>query len=140
MPFDISIAASKKLAHAPITFYGAITDLNTWNLRYEDPVEQANQTDMEGNIVNKENEFLNELDNAFRHLLAGLNIRPSKYFDISLGYSWRRNREMSIGDSFSLAGFSYGLNVHIKNFTLSYARNEYHRYGSPNYITLSVKL
>jgi hypothetical protein len=140
MPFDVAINVSKKLKHAPLTLYASFTDINRWNLRMEDPLNVSQQTDIEGNIINEESAFLNELDNAFRHLLVGIKLSPFKYFDISLGYSWKRNREMSVGDAFSLTGLSYGINVYIKQFTLSYARSEYHKYGSPNYISLSVKL
>ncbi|MDR0790153.1 MAG: type IX secretion system protein PorQ [Bacteroidales bacterium] len=140
LPFDISINASKKLQHAPLILYASLTSLNRWDLMYEDPLNEQQTMDMDGNMSDGNSAFLDGLDNAFRHLLVGVSFKPSKYFDISVGYSWRRNREMSVADAFSLAGFSYGFSVNIKRFTLSYARNEYHIYGSPNYITLSAKI
>jgi hypothetical protein len=140
MPFDIALNVSKKLKHAPLTLYASITDINRWDLTYEDPLNETQEVDLEGNTTKKDNAFLDGLDNAFRHLLVGATFQPSKHFNITIGYSWRRNREMSVNDVFSLAGFSYGFSVNIKRFTLSYARNEYHIYGSPNYLTLSVKI
>jgi hypothetical protein len=47
---------------------------------------------------------------------------------------------MKVDDAFSFAGLSYGVGINYKAYSLSYARNEYHIYGSPNYITLSCKL
>jgi hypothetical protein len=140
LPFDISVTASKKLEHAPLTIYASLTALNHWNLKYKDPLNEQQTMDMDGNVSNDDSPFLDELDNTFRHLQVGVNFQPSKYFSLSAGYSWRRNREMAVADAFSLAGFSYGFSVIIKRFTLSYARNEYHIYGSPNYITLSAKI
>ncbi|MDR1005257.1 MAG: type IX secretion system protein PorQ [Bacteroidales bacterium] len=141
LPFNVSLGVSKKLKYAPLTLYATLSDINNWDLMYKDALNDEQNVDLDGNIVKKEdNAFLHELDNAFRHLIVGVNFKPSKHFDISLGYSWRRNREMAVADAFSLTGFSYGCNIYIKRFTISYARSEYHIYGSPNYITLSVKI
>ncbi|MDY6381248.1 MAG: hypothetical protein SPK94_03240, partial [Bacteroidales bacterium] len=79
------------------------------------------------------------MDKAFRHLRFAVDIFPSKHFYFSLGYCWRQRKEMAVDDAFSLTGLSYGLGINYKNYSLNYARNEYHNYGSPNYITLSYK-
>ena len=88
----------------------------------------------------KENKFTGILDNTFRHLQIGVEFTPSQYFYIAAGYSWKRNREMSINDAFSIAGLSYGIGINYSRFRLSYSRNEYHRYGAPNYISLLIKI
>lgn len=139
LPFDLQLATSKKLEHAPMTIYAAITDLHRWNLREDDPLNPRDEVDLNG-VVTKENKFVGILDNAFRHLQIGLEFTPSKYFYIAAGYSWKRNREMQINDAFSMAGLSYGIGINYSRFRLSYSRNEYHRYGAPNYISLLIKI
>ena len=139
LPFDLQLAASKKLAHAPLTIYGAITNLHKWNLREDDPLNPRDEIDLNGEVT-KENKFVGILDNAFRHLQIGVEFAPSKYFYIAAGYSWKQNREMYLKDAFSLAGLSYGIGINYSRFRLCYSRNEYHRYGAPNYISLIVQL
>lgn len=139
LPFDLQLSASKKLEHAPLTLYTAITDLHRWNLRENDPLNPRDEIDLNGEIT-KENKFTGILDNTFRHLQIGVEFTPSQYFYIAAGYSWKRNREMSINDAFSIAGLSYGIGINYSRFRLSYSRNEYHRYGAPNYISLLIKI
>ncbi|MBQ2375108.1 MAG: type IX secretion system protein PorQ [Bacteroidales bacterium] len=139
LPFDLQLAASKKLAHAPLTIYAAITNLHQWNLREDDPLNPRDEIDLNGEIT-KENKFVGILDNTFRHLQVGVEFTPSKYFYIAAGYSWKQNREMYLKDAFSLAGLSYGIGINYSRFRLCYSRNEYHRYGAPNYISLIVQL
>jgi hypothetical protein len=139
LPFDLQLAASKKLAHAPLTIYGAITNLHQWNLRENDPLNPRDEIDLNGEIT-KENKFVGILDNTFRHLQVGVEFTPSKYFYIAAGYSWKQNREMQINNAFSVAGLSYGIGINYSRFRLCYSRNEYHRYGAPNYISLIVQL
>lgn len=139
LPFDLQLAASKKLAHAPLTIYGAITNLHKWNLREDDPLNPRDEIDLNGEIT-KENKFVGILDNTFRHLQIGIEFAPSKYFYIAAGYSWKQNREMYLKDAFSVAGLSYGIGINYSRFRLCYSRNEYHRYGAPNYISLIIKI
>jgi hypothetical protein len=139
LPFDLQLAASKKLAHAPLTIYAAITNLHKWNLREDDPLNPRDEIDLNGEVT-KENKFVGILDNAFRHFQIGIEITPSEYFYLAAGYSWKQNREMSINDAFSAAGLSYGIGINYSRFRLCYSRNEYHRYGAPNYISLIIKI
>ncbi len=139
LPFDLQLALSKKLKHAPFTVYLGLNSLHRWNIRENDPLNPRDEVDLNGNVI-KENKFSGFADNLFRHVQVGAEFTPSKYFYLSVGYSWKQNREMSLSDAFSLAGLSYGFGINYKQFRLAYSRCEYHRYGSPNYVSLLVKL
>lgn len=139
LPFDLQLALYKKLKHAPLSIYASITNLHKWNIREDDELNPRDEVDLNGE-VRKENKFVGIMDNALRHLQFGVEFTPSKYFYLALGYSWKQNREMQIDDTFSLAGLSYGVGLNYKQFRLAYSRNEYHRYGSPNFITFLVRL
>ena len=140
LPFQLELGISKKLQHAPFQVFVMATNLQKWNLREDDPLNPRDKVDPFTGEIKRENTFLGGLDNTFRHLNFGANFQPSKNFYIAFGYSWKQSREMYIQDAFSLAGFSYGFGFQIKKFQLSYARNEYHKYGSPNHLTLLVRL
>lgn len=139
LPFDLELNLSKRLNHAPFTVYLGLHDLHRWNIREDDPLRPRDEVDLNGE-VRKENKFAGFCDNLFRHVQIGAEFTPSKYFYLSVGYSWKRHREMQLDDAFSIAGFSYGLGLNYKQFRLQYSRSEYHRYGSPNYISLLVRL
>ena len=135
LPFDIQMGFLKKFAHAPVVLYVVADKLTKWNIREEDSLNPRDEVSFDG-TVKKENKFTAFMDKGFRHLQFAVDIVPSDKWYISLGYSWRQRQEMKVDDAFSLAGISYGLGIKWKKFTLNYARNEYHNYGSPNYITL----
>lgn len=138
-PFDLEFAAAKKLNHAPFILYLELNNLHKWDIREDDPLNPRDKTDLNGN-VEKENRFSGFMDNLFRHVQIGTEFVPSKYFYLALGYSWKQNREMQVGDAFSLAGLSYGFGLNYRQFRLAYSRCEYHKYGSPNYVSLLIKL
>ncbi len=138
LPLDLQIGFSGKFEHAPVVLYVVADNLNRWDIRENDPLNQRTSKDLDGS-KKKENSFSAFVDKGFRHLRFAVDILPSKYFSFSLGYSHRQRKEMSVNDAFSLTGLSYGFNVFYKKYTVSFARNEYHNYGSPNYITLSYK-
>ena len=140
LPFQLELGISKKLQHAPFQLFVMATNLQKWNLREDDPLNPRDEVDPFTGEITKENTFLGVLDNTFRHLNFGANFQPSKNFYIAFGYSWKQSREMYILDAFSMAGFSYGFGFQVKKFQISYARNEYHKYGSPNHLTLLVRL
>lgn len=135
LPTDLQLGFSKKFSHAPLILYIVADNLTRWNIRENDALNPRDNVSMDGTIE-KESGFSAFLDKGFRHLQFALDIVPSDNWFLSVGYSWRRHQEMKVDDAFSLAGLSYGLGIKWKNFSLSYARNEYHNYGSPNYITL----
>jgi hypothetical protein len=135
LPTDLQLGFSKKFSHAPLTLYVVADNLTKWNIREDDPLNPRDKQSISGE-VDEESKVAAFLDKGFRHLQFALDIQPSQYWYLSVGYSWRRHQEMKVDDAFSIAGISYGLGIKYRKFTLSYARNEYHNYGSPNYITL----
>lgn len=140
LPFELELGFSKKLKHAPFRLFVMATNLQKWDLRENDPLNPRDEIDPFTGEIKKENKFLGILDNSFRHLNFGVNFEPSKNFYLAFGYSWKQSREMYLEDAFSMSGFSYGFGFNIKKFKISYARNEYHIYGSPNHISLLVSI
>ena len=139
LPFDIMIGASKRLAHAPLIIYIVADKLTKWDIRQTDALDGKQSVGIDGKIKD-DNKFSAFLDKGFRHLHFAVDIVPNDVFYLSLGYSWRQRQEMKVDDAFSLAGISYGIGIKYKNYTLNYARNEYHNYGAPNYITLGYTI
>lgn len=139
MPFSLDLVLCKKLNHAPFSVYLSVVHLEKWDLRYEDPLNPRETTDPFSQEVTKESALKGFLDNTFRHLDFGIKADIIPNFNIALGYSWRRNQEMAIRDVFSLAGFSYGLSFNNKRLEISFSRNEYHKQGAMNNISVQWK-
>ncbi len=140
LPFDLAIGMSKELTHAPFRLFVMANNLHKWDLRENDPLRPRDRLDPFTGEIKRENNILSILDNGFRHIELGVDFHPSKLFYIAFGYSWKQSREMYLDDALSLAGISYGFGFNYRRYSFRFARNEYHRFGSPNHIGLSVKL
>lgn len=139
MPFELTLGLSKKLKNAPFRFYFNATDLQKWDLRYEDPLFPSTTTDLEGN-VHKKSKGVVFIDNLFRHTVFGVEFVPSKSFFIRLGYNYRQSQEAKVTSGLNFSGFGFGFGFRIKQFEISYSRNNYHLGQAPNFITVSANL
>lgn len=139
-PFEISASLSYKLKNAPFRFFFAITELQQWNLMYEDMYNPSSTTDPFTGEVTKRSGAAKFFDNAGRHVLAGVELNIGKVVFLRFGYNYRQMREMQASSGFNTSGFSYGIGLKIKGFEFSYARNNYHLMQAPNYFTLTTNL
>ena len=137
IPFELSAEVSYKLQKAPFRLFFAATELQRWNLRYDDPLNPTSHTDPFTGEVTKESWFAGTFDNLMRHTLFGVEVNLGTALFARVGYSWRQMAEMRAVDAFNLSGFSFGVGIHTRRFELSYARHNYHLSQAPNYITLS---
>ena len=139
LPFELSAEVSYKLSHAPFRLFFAATELQRWDLRYEDPLYPTTRTDPFTGEVTRETWLAGTADNLMRHTLFGVELNLGKALFARVGYSYRQNAEMRGFDTFNLSGFSFGIGLHTKRFDFSYARHNYHLSQAPNYFTLSYR-
>lgn len=138
IPFELTAGLSYKLPKAPFRLYLTATELQRWNLKYEDVLNPSYTEDPFTGTIKEENIVLSIVDNVVRHTVVGVEFCPSKAFNVRLGYNYRRAKEMQAAQGFNFSGFSYGFGFRIKNFTLAYSRNNYHQGQAPNYITITM--
>ncbi len=139
LPFELSAAMSYKLVGAPFRFYFAATELQRWDLRYDDPFNPTTVVDPFTGEVSGENWLEGTLDNLLRHTLLGVEISLGRSLFARVGYSYRQNAEMRGVDAFNLSGFSFGVGLRTKRFEFSFAHRDYHLSQAPNYLTLSYR-
>lgn len=139
LPFELSAELSYKLQNAPFRLFFAATELQRWNLRYEDPLSPTSTTDPFTGEVTRESWVSGAIDNLMRHTLMGVELSLGKALFARVGYSYRQTAEMRGFDAFNLSGFSFGVGLRAKRFEFSYARNNYHLSQAPNYLTLSYR-
>lgn len=139
VPFVLSAAVSYKLRKAPFRFFFAATELQKWNLRYNDKLNPTSQTDPFTGEVTEEKPFVGFLDNLMRHTVFGVELNLGTTLFARVGYSYRQTAEMRGADVLNMSGFSFGVGLHVKRFEFSYARSNYHYGQAPNYFTLSYR-
>jgi hypothetical protein len=140
LPFDIEMGISKKLAHAPFRINLTAHDLYRWNLLYDLPTANTNNTLDNTQTTQSGNGLSRFLDNGLRHLIIGLELVPVKTFYVSAAYNQKMRKELGLVDKAGTAGFSWGFGVKLKKFSISYGRAVYHAAGASNHFSLGLFL
>lgn len=141
LPFEIQLGISEKLKHVPLRFSQVLTNLQRWNLRYEDSYNPNNQPDPITGEVKTTPGAEKIADEIMRHIVLGAELSVAKVLALRIGYNYQRRQELKLYDSPGMAGFSFGAGLRIKMFNISYTRSTYQS-GSPNpnYITVGINL
>lgn len=126
LPFRLDVGVSKGMAHLPARFHVTLTDLTRWNTKY--------YTEPDG-----EDKKISLSRKALNHIVLGLDILPTDYLYLSVGYNFRRAYELKAAGTSHWAGLSGGAGIHVKKFafTLSYA--QYHQAGGSLMFDASYK-
>lgn len=139
MPFEIQIAASKKLEHVPLRFHVLLHNLQKYDITYTDSNSFYKVDPFTGQPI--ERSKISDVSNKLMHHIAiGAELNPSKNVFFRFGYNYHRRKEMIVESRLSTIGFSWGVGLRISKFNISYARSAYHLAGSPNVITLTTNL
>jgi len=136
IPFEISAEVSYKLKRAPFRLFFAATELQRWNLRYEDPLSPTVHTDPFTNEVTRQSWIAGMADNLLRHTQVGVEVSIGRSFFARLGYSYRQSAEMRGFDALNLSGLSYGIGLRTRRLEFAFARRNYHVSQAPNYFTI----
>lgn len=140
VPFDVQIGLSKRLRYLPFRFSVIYHNLHRWNILYDDPNSEETVLFInEGEEPPSDNVFL---DNLARHFIFSGEFLFGKkeVFRVQFGYNHLLNRELSVDNYRSLAGFSFGFGLKIKRIRVDYGRGVYHLAGGLNHFSISTNL
>lgn len=139
MPYDVQIGFSQRLKHLPFRFSVIYHNLHRWNILYDDPTTEETVLFLGQEPNEQGNPFV---DNLFRHFIFSGEFLFGKKENlrVQVGYNHLHNREMTLTNFRSLAGFSFGLGIKIKQFRIEYGRGIYHLGGSLHHLTLSANI
>lgn len=118
LPFTLALGFSKGMAHLPVRFHVTMTDVTRWKSSY---------------YVLPENKDKDKSDKvgfgkiALNHFVLGLDILPTDYLYLSVGYNFRRAYELKASGSSHLAGLSAGAGVNVKKFKFGVSYAKYHQ-------------
>jgi hypothetical protein len=120
LPLNLQLGLTYKIKHAPLRFHLQLHNLQTWNLHYE--WTSLDKSPTTGDIIPHDVKWY---DMLFRHTIWSIEIVPkSERFYIALSYNHRRRAELNLIDQRSLAGFSLGAGVRIKQARLGFAMSQ----------------
>jgi len=135
LPFELLFGISQTLEHIPIRWHFTLENMQQWNVAFSNPSRE--QIDLEGNVTK---ESINFIDNAFRHMIVGVELFPESGFNIRLGYNFRRGEELRILEKRAFAGLSAGFAIKLNKMRLSYSYSKYSTAASSSFFGLNLDL
>lgn len=118
LPFTLALGFSKGMAHLPVRFHVTMTDVTRWKSSYYVLPENKDKDKSDKVGFGKK---------ALNHFVLGLDILPTDYLYLSVGYNFRRAYELKASGSSHLAGLSAGAGVNIKHFKFGVSYAKYHQ-------------
>jgi hypothetical protein len=76
----------------------------------------------------------------FRAFTVGAEFTVSRYVALRVGYDNARRRDLKIGSTAGLAGFSAGLGIAVQTYRIDYALNSLGKIGNLHRITIGAEL
>lgn len=118
LPFTLALGFSKGMAHLPVRFHVTMTDVTRWKSSYYVLPEYKDKDKSDKVGFGKM---------ALNHFVLGLDILPTDYLYLSVGYNFRRAYELKASGSSHLAGLSAGAGVNVKHFKFGVSYAKYHQ-------------
>lgn len=130
LPFDIQLGFMKGLGESPFSFGITAFNLTKWNLPYYSHPQQS-----ENDAIELKSSFGS---NLFRHLIFCAQYMPSQQFYIDLAYNYKTRTDMSSYQRNFLSGFSAGLGIKVRSFSIGLAYAMPHKSASTILLNLGL--
>lgn len=138
LPVEFQMAVSYKLGHAPFRFSLLAHHLNRWDITYNDPTLQPTVDALTGDTIPVKYAGFGE--KLARHFTYQTEILISKNLHLRMGFDYHRRQEMKLTDRPGLSGFTIGIGMYFKKFSLDYGFAITSRAGFNNMLTFSTNL
>lgn len=140
LPVDVQLSISKRLKHVPFRFILTAHHLYTWDIRYDNPDNVQQSTNLLGEEEEETGSAIKVVDNIAKHLTFGAEIYIGKIITLGVAYNHLRRSELVTPDATGLAGFSFGFGLKVNRFELQYGFAKYTLPQSVNHLTLNIDL
>lgn len=138
LPAEFQLASSYKLKHAPFRFSLLAHHLNKWDLTYVDPNLKPTKDPLTGDTIPVKYAGFGE--KLARHFSYQTEILVSKNIHLRFGFDYQRRQEMKLVSKAGLAGFTTGLGLYFKRFSIDYGFSVFSKAGFNNMLTISSNL
>ncbi len=139
LPFDLQLSLTKRFAHLPLRLMVTAHHLYEWDVRYNNPadIETSSLLGTADSSALTNSYFADKL---FRHFIFGAELVPGGRLTLGVSYNHLHRGELALKDKGALAGFSFGVGLHLDKFQIHYARSYYHIAGAYNEFGLTMSL
>jgi hypothetical protein len=138
LPTDFQLGVSYKIKHAPFRFSILAHHLNKWDLTYRDPNLKETKDPLTGEVIPVK--YASWGEKLARHFTYQIEIVFPKALQIYFAFDYHRRQEMKMASRPGLSGFSTGINLNFKKFTITYGFAYYARSGMQNMLSLSSNI
>lgn len=138
LPAEFQLAVAHKLMHAPFRFSLLLHHLNKWDLTYNDPNLKPTVDPLTGDTIAVPIAGFGK--KLAHHLTFQTEVLISKNIHFRAAFDYHRRQEMRVVARPGLAGFSFGLGMYFKRFSLDYGFAVYSAAGYNNMISLTTNL
>lgn len=140
LPLDLQIGVMKKFKKAPFAISVLAHHLYTWDIRYDNPADQQDNTLLFNDNTTDTKEKSYFADKLFRHLVFALDINLGKRLELSAGYNHLRRSELAITEKKGMSGFSFGGGLYLNKFIIHFAQSYYHIAGAYSEVGINFAL
>lgn len=140
IPFEVQAGFSRRFRHLPFRVSVTFHNLQNFNIRYEDPARQQETSFLTGDTTDNGTSVGDVFDEIARHVIFAGEFYFGKAVIFGFAYNHQRRQEMIFETKKGLAGFSFGMVINIRQFSIGFARARYHVAGASNHFTIGVNL
>lgn len=139
LPVDLQAGVSQRLKHTPFLFNIGLHHLHQYDIRYNDTsLRNTNPIEIDTTNIAKPKKYV--ADKIARHINFGVEIIIGKVLRFDIGYNTLRRKELIFDSRRGMAGFNFGVQLHIDRFNLGYAHSFYNTAGGYNVLTLGLDI
>jgi hypothetical protein len=138
LPAELQASVSKKLRYAPFRFSLLAHHLNRFDLSYNDPSAKPTIDALTGDTIPPATAGF--VEKVAQHFTYQIEILLSDNFHIRTAFDYLKRQEMKLASRPGLSGFSFGVGMSFKRFTIDYGALIQSRAGSQHMISLSSNL
>lgn len=136
LPTQFQLAVSHKLKHAPFRFSLLAHHLNRWDISYFDPKEKPTVDPLTGDTIPVPRAGFGK--KLAHHFTYQVEILMSKNLHASLAFDYHRRQEMRLSSRPGLSGFSAGIGMNFKRFSIDYGFMAHSVAGFTNSFSLTT--
>lgn len=135
LPLEIIAGVSQELENVPIRWHLTLENLQQWKVAFANPARGEETID--GEVIEEKVTFFG---NAFRHVIFGAEILPTKGINFRLSYNFRRAAELKLVEQRTFAGISAGFGIRFNKFRFDYSYSRYTLASSTSQFGLMINL
>ena len=136
VPFEVLIAVSHQLEHAPFRLSVVLQQLQKYRLN----ANSKNSPEPGSDVDTDDITLPSFADNFLRHCVFGVEAFPGKTFNLRVGFNYKRRQELKLKETPGMAGMSFGFGLRLKRFNVEYAHARYTLAGASNHFSVVVNL